>query len=1032
MASFGRTEYIDSLTVNNIFTRGNNNNSNIPAFRVLTTDGAGGTMWMTLSSLQYGAGYHTIRTSVGSYTADQATNATFSLLDGPNAGLINDPTASNTAYLYAKAFGQFDISGGNSIIAFDPVTNQVNSNILFVGTGGINIKGDPQTNTMYFDGRQLPFISTLPYSFNQMLVFSNAPLNTLVASTLNKSLIMQAQGPSSILSFVGEDIIVIDTNYANNQIKFKLSTLTLPLISSIIGNVNTVVSTYVTKVDLSTLSTSYKTILPFDDFQKYLSTMGSTINSNIYNYSTSVGDLGVYSRGISTVWRQFQINTFNLGYSSASQLVSTSGSLQAEINVLSNQVFRGYNNVIASSIQTPYFAVSTNVELTSTIFSSISTPIDSINPINIVYYPTYSSFYNAFNDSQPFGSPTGPIIYPTSFDITSGTNTMSTMSTTSGIIFSSMYAVKGTFVFYPNNDPQQIQLEWVGNLSLNINGSNYASSNLAYPRLTEFSNTTITASIANSPISIVNFTYSKINASDYLKFTNFTDYLAGTVIESYSLAPIYSAYGYNTNDTPLYQQSLSSFPIGFSSFSNLDIAPYLELSSYVMIASTFYTSGCNTTFPISSSGFNSISFLESTTQIQKYAYIQDLTYGTTSSIFGQYSASNVFGYGYTYNIPSTPYTLQMVYGRQNNNETLLISSIYREIFNYKFTPAVYISSILYLGLISSYTGEFVNFNARYLNIENLTVSTMYVSSISSSYGEFNVVNTSNVSSVNANIGNISATTAAVSALFVSSINNIQLYEIDSSTISTIYTNLTILTATISTSVTAYSTSLIYTNSDSTLSTMNAGIEELLSSISSSLDYYSSSLIQYGTSCDSTISSIYIGLLEITSTILTDTELFSTSLVNVSPTSTISSIVGEIDILSTSLVDYTSGSNASTVSTLVYQVNALPLEVHTSTLFTSSIQLAGSTQPFIQYGLSDSIITLASSSPLYPGLGAGYYYTSTILSTPYINTSYTVNLTYNGAANLTLPLQANITSRSTFDIIGPNLTSAFWTTYGSIF
>jgi hypothetical protein len=425
--------------------------------------------------------------------------------------------------------------------------------------------------------------------------------------------------------------------------------------------------------------------------------MGSTINSNIYNYSTSVGDLGTYSRGISTIWRQYQINTFNLGYSSASELLSTSGSLQAEINVLSNQVFRGYNNLIVSSIQTPYFAVSTNVEVTSSIFTNINTPINSISPINITYYPTYSSFYNVLNDSQPFGNPLGPTIYPTSFDITTGTNTISTMSTTSGAIFSSMYAVKGTFVFYPNDDPHQIELEWTGNLALNINGSNYASSNAAYPRLTDFSNTTITASIPNAPICIVNFTYSKLNASDYLKFTNFTDYLAGTVIESYSLAPIYNAYGYNTNDTPLYQQSLSTFPLGFSSFSNPSIAPYLQLSSYVMVASTFYTSGCNTTFPISSYGFNSISFLESTTQIQKSAYSQDLRYGTTSSIFDQYSASNIFDYGFTYNIPSTPYTLQMVYGRQRSDEVLQISSIYKKDIDYKFTPAVYISSILYLG-----------------------------------------------------------------------------------------------------------------------------------------------------------------------------------------------------------------------------------------------------------------------------------------------------------------------------------------------
>ena len=286
MASHERSEYIENLTVNTIYTRGDNN-VNIPAFQFLTTDGEGGTFWSTpssLSSLLYGASFHKIRTSFGSYTADQATNATFSLLDGPNAGLINDPTASNTAFLYAKAFGQFDISGQqNSIIAFDPVANKVNSNVLFVGTGGITITGDPQTNTMFFDGRELPFVSTLPYSFNKMVVYSNVPANTVEAST-SKSMIMEAQGPSSLLSFVGEDVVVIKTNYAKNQIIFSLSTITLPLLSTLLGNQNFLISTAVTSIQLSTLSTSYGQILSYDTFESAICTMSTTIDNKIaYN-----------------------------------------------------------------------------------------------------------------------------------------------------------------------------------------------------------------------------------------------------------------------------------------------------------------------------------------------------------------------------------------------------------------------------------------------------------------------------------------------------------------------------------------------------------------------------------------------------------------------------------------------------------------------------------------------------------------------------------------------------------------------------
>ena len=36
--------------------------------------------------------------------------------------------------------------------------------------------------------------------------------------------------------------------------------------------------------------------------------------------------------------------------------------------------------------------------------------------------------------------------------------------------------------------------------------------------------------------------------------------------------------------------------IGFSTFSN--VGNYLQLSTYMIVASSFYTTGCNTMFPI--------------------------------------------------------------------------------------------------------------------------------------------------------------------------------------------------------------------------------------------------------------------------------------------------------------------------------------------------------------------------------------------------------------------------------------------------
>ena len=247
-------------------------------------------------------------------------------------------------------------------------------------------------------------------------------------------------------------------------------------------------------------------------------------------------------------------------------------------------------------------------------------------------------------------------------------------------------------------------------------------------------------------------------------------------------------------------------------------------------------------------------------------------------------------------------------------------------------------------------------------------------------------------------------------------------------------NIKVLTNIISASIDSYSTSMIYTNSDSTISTMNAGLEELLSSISSSLDYYSSSLIQYGTSSDSTISTLYTNILDLTSSMVEDTNVFSTSLLEIATTSTISTIVNNVGTLSTTIFNYINNSNASTISTLSYKVSSLSFEVRTSTLFTSSVQVAGYQQPFIQYGLSPALGDAVAGSP-YAGLGVGYAFSTITLETPYKNTGYVVQLTYNGAGTQTIPLQANILTSNTFDIIGPSPAgtySGFWTTYGSIF
>jgi hypothetical protein len=1042
-------------------------------------------MWMTLSSFQYGAGFHTILTTTGTYNADSATNASFSILDGPNAGLINDPTASNTAYLYAKAFGQFDISGGNSLYCFDSNTNTVNSNVLFVGTGGINIKGDPQTNTMFIDGRELPFVSTLPYSFNQMVVYSNAPLNTIAGSTVNKSIILQAQGPSSILSFLGEDMIVIDTNYAANQIKFKLSSLTLSVISSLIGETNFLKTYAVNSIQLSTLSTTYGQLISFDNLQRAICTMSTTLDNKISYNSTIVGNVKVYSKGISSVWYQFQKDRYLLGQTTASNLISTTGTLQSEIDILNNRVFTQGQDIVGSTLRTPYFWTSTIVSQVYAAPQPVPTPTQSILPFNAAFYNSYPSYYNVFNDRQPFGSPIQPTIYPTSVDITSGNTTISTVSTNTGVLFSNLFALQGTFAFLPNEDYHPFLVRWSGNLSFNINGTEYASNPIPYPRMNAYASNTISTAILGQPVCIVNFSYSKINATDFLSFYNLTDYIAGGT-EYYNVARIYSAYGYNTNEAPIYNKSYTSFPVGFSTMSNLVGSPYQQLSSYAIVASTFYTSGCNTTFAVATSGYTSLTFYQSTTAVSKVAYAPNLSNGSTSNFpLNPYSASNTFGYDFTTTIPNSPYSLEIVYARQNNPELFFISTPYLQNFQYSYNPTFYMSSALFTQYTSSVNTD----------IKNLNVSTIN----GVAFSNLNFTDISTMSTIYTNLINL---TVSIS----SSVNNyssslIQYGTSSESTISTVYIGINELSSTINGSINSYSTSLIQygTAAESSMSTIYIGLNELLSTISSSLNGFSSSLVQYGVSADSTISTTFTSLDQITSSLMGDIDVFSTALIDMPNPSSLSSVDGRVTNLSTSLIYYTTGSNLSTFSTFTYSFSHLSTDLvyytsgsnlstvstanvtfsnmiasntssistlsqrydilstslqiyasqsslsttnttfsnitgsnissistinsrllyspqlYTSTLFTSSVKLAGLTQPFIQYGNN----TIAS--PLL-----------ITLPVPYTNSAYAIQLTY---SNNTQPISSIFTSNvasNQFYVTGDIGANFYWTTFGSLF
>jgi hypothetical protein len=182
---------VDVLNVRTIFARGANN-STLPAYSVLVTDGQGGTQWVSAYALQNNLAFTTISTSVGTFTAN-ALYPAFGINDGPNVGLLGDPTASNTISMYAKAFGQFKFQDGTSINAYDEFNQVITSNVTFTGLEGIVISGNYNgSNNIYIqDTVNASTISTFITrigSLNDSILYDTIHFSSPISSFIYEAL----------------------------------------------------------------------------------------------------------------------------------------------------------------------------------------------------------------------------------------------------------------------------------------------------------------------------------------------------------------------------------------------------------------------------------------------------------------------------------------------------------------------------------------------------------------------------------------------------------------------------------------------------------------------------------------------------------------------------------------------------------------------------------------------------------------------------------------------------------------------------
>ena len=408
MASSRRTYDTDVITLRTVFAK-NVVNSNIPALRVLTADGTGGTYWAIPSSLGENPAFNEIVTSAGTYTADLSYNK-FRLLAGEGIGMVNGPAGSNQTTLYAQAFNTVDVSGENSFYAFK--NNTLTPFINFATTGPIQVRSDPATNTLFIDG---PYgvLSSGQFCFTQLKV-------TPQTSTITSSVqgwggdFLTANTPSTLVRFAGVNDIQLSTNVTTNSVFFTISTFTSK------GYLDTSTIAAVAYPNaISTVSSLYTLNSVFDSTISGISSVGgfnfSSVVSSINALAMSTGSnfytlTGLINEKADINELLYEIGLVNTRIISSTfgedtQLISTTAGLLATGvggGITSNQLIsttHGTDNQLISSIAgvgtggssgpIPFlssFTVSTGALFTSSLQSSTILNTGTLSTHSLVVY----------------------------------------------------------------------------------------------------------------------------------------------------------------------------------------------------------------------------------------------------------------------------------------------------------------------------------------------------------------------------------------------------------------------------------------------------------------------------------------------------------------------------------------------------------------------------------------------------------------------------------------------------------------------
>jgi hypothetical protein len=614
--SFTRKTFdTDSIVLKTIIARTPTDQS-IPAGKVLVAQGDGSTAWLYPSTLPGVPAFTRVIGNGTEIVADNLSSAiVFSTLD--SMGMIVNSTTKQIS-LYAKAFTTIDISGGNSVTAYNTTNNTFTPTVELVGNSGIQISSDPQTNKIYFQTAP-PTISTGIYGYQQVNVISNAPSTITDINFSTANTYLTALSPSTVLQLVGLGDIILQTDVTNNVTYIGISTFTtasFQAVSTATGNVQTTGSTLSTTIGSNTSSLWFSTTTAMNSTNSQFQANFNYINSfytPLYEYE----DLSTFTH--STLANTSLASTFCTIYASSifmdnatasSITLSSLGSINMLISsaitssvVANNGTFR---TAFISSM-TGFTGSVSIMTISTLVVNSVSTSIirGSGGFLNVYGTTVLHSTLLVGGDIRPLST--------NRYDLGSTNFRWRDLYLSSGSIYLST-----TKISLDSNGALQYSIGGGSNLPIGGGTSSFSNS---------FTENAFVSSLTASSITAVNFVYlSSVQDSYYISTTN----LDAEEI-SYS-----TCFG----------QTLSTQSILASTINGVNVIDYISTGQLVSTVDSLGTIGYISSSQLTSSitGLGEIGYISSTQLTSSITGLGEIGYISSTQLTSTVTGLGSAGY----------------------------------------------------------------------------------------------------------------------------------------------------------------------------------------------------------------------------------------------------------------------------------------------------------------------------------------------------------------------------------------------------